>query len=342
MPWKATFVEAEDGRRARKRAPAGLLAAAGRAAGAEGTYGAGGTDSEWARPGLPNAGGLGLRLAPWQGVATIRRLLSWGLWGVVEGPGGVLYAAGPEGLARRGRRCQSSPRWARWPTIARSRGVGWRGGAAEAPILCRANRNDWRKETGLVSDESERTEGGLHVELKDPALAAFLAWLVPGLGHLYQRRMAKALVFFVCIVGTFAYGVYLGGSDRLGWGRVVYASWKPGHRRWHYLCQVCVGLPALPALVQAARARSGRPPLLNGFMAPPQPVERPEQYLFTLDTLHAELHRFFELGTVYTMVAGLLNVLAIYDAWGGPVVSETKRGEHGKRPGEGSEASEAA
>jgi hypothetical protein len=30
------------------------------------------------------------------------------------------------------------------------------------------------------------------------------------------------------------------------------------------------------------------------------------------------LHRYWEFGTVYTMIAGLLNVLAIYDAWGGP------------------------
>ena len=34
---------------------------------------------------------------------------------------------------------------------------------------------------------------------------------------------------------------------------------------------------------------------------------------------------FFELGTVYTLIAGLLNILAIYDAWGGPVgaISQT-------------------
>jgi hypothetical protein len=25
------------------------------------------------------------------------------------------------------------------------------------------------------------------------------------------------------------------------------------------------------------------------------------------------------LGTVYTMIAGLLNILVIYDAWGGPM-----------------------
>ena len=69
------------------------------------------------------------------------------------------------------------------------------------------------------------------VDLKDPALAGFLAWLVPGLGHLYQGRRAKAALFFVCIMGTFIYGCYLGGSKELGWGRVVYFSWRPGDKR---------------------------------------------------------------------------------------------------------------
>src|SRR5262245_54445208 len=33
----------------------------------------------------------------------------------------------------------------------------------------------------------------LDVELKDPPLAAFLAWLVPGLGHIYQGRTGKGV-----------------------------------------------------------------------------------------------------------------------------------------------------
>jgi hypothetical protein len=169
------------------------------------------------------------------------------------------------------------------------------------------------------------------VELKDPALAAFLAWLIPGLGHLYQGRVGKAVLFFVCIFGTFCYGGYLGGSSELGWGRVVYASWKPGDRRLPYLCQICVGLPALPALVQAHRVRNGRPPLLNNFMAPPKSANQ-------LDTLHEKLHRYFELGTVYTMVAGLLNVLAIYDAWGGPVSPAPAKGKDDQASGDDEES----
>lgn len=167
------------------------------------------------------------------------------------------------------------------------------------------------------------------IELKDPAVAALLAWLVPGLGHYYQGRMAKAILFFVCIMGTFVYGLYLGGSQELGWGRSVYFSWRTGDKRLPYLCQLGIGIPAMPALVQASRVRDGKPPLMDGFMAPPLldssqagPLDQP-----TLDTLHEKLHRFFEFGTVYTMVAGLLNVLVIYDAWGGPVFADRSRKE---------------
>jgi hypothetical protein len=65
---------------------------------------------------------------------------------------------------------------------------------------------------------SEAADGQpLEIDLKDPVLAALLAWLIPGLGHWYQGRRHKAVLFFVCILGTFIYGLYLGE------GRVVYA-----------------------------------------------------------------------------------------------------------------------
>jgi len=165
------------------------------------------------------------------------------------------------------------------------------------------------------------------VQLKDPELAAFLAWLIPGLGHWYQGRTAKGWLFFICIMGTFLYGLYLGSSQQVGWGRVVYFSWRDGDKRLPYLCQVGVGLIALPALVQANRMYANKPVWWGGFMAPPRldgggraddaNCDQP-----TAHRLHRELPRLFELGTVYTMIGGLLNILAIYDAWGGPVFSE--------------------
>ncbi len=173
----------------------------------------------------------------------------------------------------------------------------------------------------------QQAEQQRRVELRDPWVAAILAWLVPGLGHLYQGRTAKAILYFVCIMGIFLYGLYLGGSSEVGWGRVVYFSWREGDRRLPFICQIGVGLAAFPALVQASRVSDNKEPLFGYFMAPP--LLRPERNdpldqspPFTLDTLNKQLHRFWDFGTVYTVIAGLLNILAIYDAWGGPVFPE--------------------
>ena len=58
--------------------------------------------------------------------------------------------------------------------------------------------------------------------------------------------------------------------------------------------------------------------LWNGFMAPPQPTHD----LNTRDALsdwNLRLNSAFEMGTLYTVIAGLLNILAIYDAFSGPM-----------------------
>lgn len=172
------------------------------------------------------------------------------------------------------------------------------------------------------------------IDLKDRWLAALLAWLVPGLGHYYQGRTAKAVLFCVLILGTFISGLYFGGDSQVGWGRVVYFAWRPDDRRWHYFFQAGIGLPALPALIQAGRVSGGREPLLNNFEAPPRPFEDPNNPLGTAteSTLHKHLHRYFELGTVYTMIAGLLNILVIYDAWGGPVAILPRKEERPETP----------
>ena len=82
-------------------------------------------------------------------------------------------------------------------------------------------------------------------------VAAILAWLIPGLGHLYQGRTAKGLLFMICILSTFFFGLFI--SD----GKAVYASWSSDDWRLPYLCQVGVGLPATPALLQSYLVRHG-------------------------------------------------------------------------------------
>jgi hypothetical protein len=161
------------------------------------------------------------------------------------------------------------------------------------------------------------------VDLKQPWLAGLLAWAIPGLGHIYQGRTGKGILFFICIMGTFIYGMYLGEA------KVVYAAtnWEQQFR-WQYLCQLGVGLPATPMLVQRARANAGKPLLWSGFMR--QPKNEPTEWKDDsgnmskqpneLSMWTVKMHPFFELGTVYTVIAGLLNVLVICDAVSGPLI----------------------
>src|SRR5207253_495356 len=48
------------------------------------------------------------------------------------------------------------------------------------------------------------------VNLKNPVYAAILAFLLPGMGHFYQRRIFKGVLYSVCILGTFFTGLSIG------------------------------------------------------------------------------------------------------------------------------------
>jgi len=190
------------------------------------------------------------------------------------------------------------------------------------------------------------------VNLANPYFAAALGWLIPGAGHFYQRRFAKGLLFMLCVLVTYFVGLGLGHC------RVVYASYRPNDFRWQYpLFQVHCGLVALPAVVQAYKTKDGGDPyfvlcerypapeefegdpnlaflkieegskpevmpkktLKDGFMAPPPGIPDPVNQ-DVLGRWHFDYKHFYELGTLYTMVAGILNLLAVYDAFCGPAI----------------------
>lgn len=174
------------------------------------------------------------------------------------------------------------------------------------------------------------------LDLKNRGLAALLAWLVPGLGHLYQGRRAKAALYAVSILSTFLFGAYIGK------GHVVYASTAPvgiprsfyelkqlAGNHWKFVCQAGIGSAAIPALVQRSRVIAGREPLLGGLFAPPavggtflskdgagNTVRHPSQ----VAQWNYDLGFYFELGGVYTLIAGLLNLLVVFDAANGPLM----------------------
>ena len=180
------------------------------------------------------------------------------------------------------------------------------------------------------------------IDLRNPYIAGLLAWLVPGLGHWYQGRKAKAVLFAVCIIPIFCIGAYLGSHRELGLVRNVYFSWEPtgwamprSYPRPYFIPQACIGFVAIPAFFQAKHVESGGAPFFNHLMAPPNATEaglttNVTAANATLDDIIAKLQFSYELGILYTVIAGLLNLLAIFDAIDGPITSrkpEDKKSE---------------
>lgn len=191
-----------------------------------------------------------------------------------------------------------------------------------------------------------------HVELRDAYWAALLAWLIPGAGHLYQRRFLKAGIFSVTILATYIAGLVIGD------GQVVYSSWRPNDYRWQFGFQAGIGLPAAPAIIQYFSVKDGKDPFFanrafliarNGqvieevpvgtpgsraigpFSPPPGPIPAYDRDVLAI--WHEEMEHRFEIGTLYTVVAGLLNLLVVYDAFAGPfIVADEKDKKNQKKP----------
>ncbi len=151
------------------------------------------------------------------------------------------------------------------------------------------------------------------VPLKNRYLAALLAWMVPGLGHWYQGRTGKAVLYFVCILSLFFAGLALGD-----W-RVVYWRWVNPLANSEQFCinypgQFFAGLAAFPGVLQATLKWYGFNPTLWGYLAEPSQNE--------INGLYPRLGKFVEMGYLYTTIAGLLNILAIFDALEGPAIQD--------------------
>jgi hypothetical protein len=158
------------------------------------------------------------------------------------------------------------------------------------------------------------------------ALAAFLSYLIPGLGQIYQGRVGKGVLFFVCVNTLFFYGLYLGSWRNVylphtvrnndvrndpnnPWGLPPWAANL--YNRPHFAGQFWVGLAAWPAVYQYyAYDEDAAAPPLRGFQRQPPEEE--------LQRLQRDGDKTWDLAWVYTVIAGVLNVMVIYDAFAGP------------------------
>jgi hypothetical protein len=149
-------------------------------------------------------------------------------------------------------------------------------------------------------------------------LAGLLSYLVPGLGQIVQGRIAKGLLFFVCLYGLFFTGmamgdwknVYLAAAPRkdlvvLGVRLPRFATdvWN----RLHYAGQFWIGVAAWPALLQYNNVHVQ---FLGDFERDPKDEEEGE--------INRSKGKLPDVAWVYTVIAGVLNILVIYDAVAGP------------------------
>lgn len=119
--------------------------------------------------------------------------------------------------------------------------------------------------------EASRKRGS--APTRSPMLHVTLAWLVPGLGHLLQRRVLRGAIVFAALVGLFALGTALCDGSNLDRERHFY----------YWAGQALLGAPAMLG------------ELLHGHAL-----------------VRGELP-YVDCGLGMTCVAGLLNVLAMLD-----------------------------
>jgi hypothetical protein len=159
--------------------------------------------------------------------------------------------------------------------------------------------------------------------VKLDVVAAFLSYLIPGLGQLTQGRIRKGLLFMISLYALFFYGMYLGSFKN-----VYLPDYHPNeptvnrlasdiYTRFQFVGQFPIGMIAWPAVYQYVVYTPNDPtPPLGGFMRAPDMDE--------INRLQRDGDKTWDLGWVYTVIAGVLNVLVIYDALAGPAFREVK------------------
>lgn len=136
---------------------------------------------------------------------------------------------------------------------------------------------------------------------KSPEIAGLLAWLIPGAGHYYAGHKLKGIVSAVLILGLFVAGV---GISK---GECVSLREPDGHK-FAFMGQIGAGLPTFLSL---AYNHQKLPGLRPGY------VDLLEQSGGHTGEAYASHLPYNDTGLLFTMIAGLLNLLLVHDALSG-------------------------
>jgi hypothetical protein len=121
---------------------------------------------------------------------------------------------------------------------------------------------------------------------RSPVAALVLGWIFPGAGHAYAGQRGKAVLFGVLITGLLVAGFAMGRGTNL----------LPNE--WWFAPQLGAGGPAA-MLTPISDLLAGPPDRSMGGARPNANYADPVR----------------EMGTLYTAVAGLLNLLVMMDAY---------------------------
>jgi hypothetical protein len=167
-------------------------------------------------------------------------------------------------------------------------------------------------------------------------LGGFLSFLVPGLGQIVQGRVLKGLMFLVLLLTLFHVGHALGNYEnvylppaelppganpqqqQMNVGQALYNS---VYQRLPFAGQIWIGVAAWPALFQYFdRPIPGedRFPMLKTYMRAPSNNPNVTPNETEINNFIRDSDKMPDLGLIYTIIAGVLNILVIYDAYAGP------------------------
>lgn len=132
---------------------------------------------------------------------------------------------------------------------------------------------------------------------KKPEIAGALAWLIPGAGHFYAGHKVKGVLAFVLLGGLFLAGVVRSRGECV-------SLRKPDGHQFAFMAQIGAGLPTLAALAYDAEKIPGLTPGYKTILRSDH-----EEYSHQVPRS--------ETGLLFTMIAGLLNILLVWDALSG-------------------------
>lgn len=146
---------------------------------------------------------------------------------------------------------------------------------------------------------------GEDVPSRQRQMAAFLAWLVPGAGHLYLGRRFKGLAYTLIIHVMFMSGWVMSRGEAMS------LHPEDGHR-YAFFAQVGAGGPvALSLLI------THKDDFIEGFDDETQTRLKNQRDAFYRTPEYVERLPWTETGLLYTMIAGLLNIMIVFEAFTG-------------------------